>query len=122
MSKRIGRRRFLEIGGSAACIAGLGGVRTALADERLTGGAPHAEKLGWRLAIQAWSFNHYSLYEAIEKMNIVDLRDVALRESAVRLARIGKVQTAYDIAETIRAWSASLTMELSIDMTRRLMP
>jgi sugar phosphate isomerase/epimerase len=30
-------------------------------------GAPHAEKLGWRLGCQAYSFNHYTFYEAVDK-------------------------------------------------------
>jgi len=74
MSSRIDRRRFLEIGGSVALGAGLGGAALARAAEKLTGGAPHAEKLGWRLSIQAWSFNHYSFYEAIEKTSLLNLR------------------------------------------------
>lgn len=30
-------------------------------------GAPAAEKLGWRLGVQAWSFNRFTFYEAIDK-------------------------------------------------------
>ena len=74
MSNHIDRRRFLEVGGSVALGLGLGSTSIARAADKLTGGAPHAEKLGWRLAIQAWSFNHYSFSEAIEKTNRLNLR------------------------------------------------
>lgn len=74
MSNQIDRRRFLEVGGSVALGLGLGSTSIARAADKLTGGAPHAEKLGWRLAIQAWSFNHYSFSEAIEKTNRLNLR------------------------------------------------
>jgi sugar phosphate isomerase/epimerase len=36
-----------------------------LADQ--ANGAPHAEKLGWRLGCQAWTFNRFTFYEAMDK-------------------------------------------------------
>jgi sugar phosphate isomerase/epimerase len=39
---------------------------TLLADPPAKG-APHAEKLGWRLGCQAYSFNRFTFYEAIDK-------------------------------------------------------
>jgi len=62
------RRRFLAaVGGAALGTAGRGRTATALAAGKLAGGAPHAEKLGWRLGCQAYTFNRYTFYEAIEK-------------------------------------------------------
>jgi len=37
-------------------------------------GAPNAEKLGWRLAIQAWSFKEFTLFEAIDKTASLGLK------------------------------------------------
>ncbi len=74
MSMRVDRRRFLELGGTVAVGLGLGGPAAVWAAEKLTAGAPHAEKLGWHLGIQAWSFNRYSFFEAIEKTNQLNLR------------------------------------------------
>ena len=46
-------------------MAGLGGSRLLAAE--LAHGAPNAEKLGWRLGCQMWSFNRYTLFEGIDK-------------------------------------------------------
>jgi sugar phosphate isomerase/epimerase len=37
-------------------------------------GAPNAEKLGWRLGCQAYSFNHFSFFEAVDKNASVGLK------------------------------------------------
>lgn len=42
--------------------------------EKLADGAPNAEKLGWRLACQAYSFNRFTFYEAVEKTASLGLR------------------------------------------------
>ena len=33
----------------------------------LPAGTPNAEKLGWRLACQAYSFNRFTFFEAVDK-------------------------------------------------------
>jgi len=66
MNHSIGRRGFLKAG--AALGAGIGlvgmGSRPLWA---AAAGAPNAEKIGWRLACQAYSFNQYTFFEAIDK-------------------------------------------------------
>ncbi len=67
MSSSIHRRSFLQTAGAAAGLA-----LVSLRGSRALGfapaaGAPHAEKLGWRLGCQAYSFNRYTFYEAIDK-------------------------------------------------------
>jgi sugar phosphate isomerase/epimerase len=37
-------------------------------------GAPNAEKLGWRLACQAYSFNHFTFFEAVDKTASLGLK------------------------------------------------
>jgi sugar phosphate isomerase/epimerase len=68
MHNLIDRRDFLRT--TAALGAGLGlttwGGARLLADP-IAKGAPCAEKLGWRLGCQAYSFNKFTFYEAIDK-------------------------------------------------------
>src|SRR5262245_58869867 len=59
------RRRFLQAT-SALTAGAMLKLPLARADEA-TKGAPHAEKLGWRLGCQAWTFNKFTLFEAIDK-------------------------------------------------------
>ncbi len=62
------RRTFLKTTGAVGAgigLAGLGGSRLLAAE--LAHGAPNAEKLGWRLGCQMWSFNRYTLFEGIDK-------------------------------------------------------
>ncbi len=37
-------------------------------------GAPNAEKLGWRLGCQAYSFNHFTFFEAVDKTASLGLK------------------------------------------------
>src|SRR5947209_10094209 len=63
----MNRRTFLQAAGALTAGAGaLGMARPSLwaAESK---GAPHAERLGWRLGCQAWTFNRFSFYEAIDK-------------------------------------------------------
>jgi sugar phosphate isomerase/epimerase len=67
MSYPLDRRSLLKAGavmGAGIGLAGVGGVAAAF---EAPAGAPHAEKLGWRLGCQAWSFNRYTFFEAIDK-------------------------------------------------------
>jgi len=50
----------------------LGGAR--LTAEEVAQGAPNAEKLGWRLGMQAWTFHHATLFEAIDNTASLGLR------------------------------------------------
>jgi len=72
------RRRAFLMGSSALAIGAMipwrFGVLNAATVEKLAEGAPHAEKLGWRLGCQAYSFNRFTFYEAVEKTAAVGLR------------------------------------------------
>lgn len=68
MKTSIDRRTFLKAAGTVSVSLALTAERglKGLAGE--TGkGAPHAEKLGWRLGCQAYSFNRFTFYEALDK-------------------------------------------------------
>ncbi|MCL4202305.1 MAG: sugar phosphate isomerase/epimerase [Pirellulaceae bacterium] len=69
MSSMLDRRHFLKTATAAA--AGLALVPQGSRDlfaQQLADGAPNAEKLGWRLGCQAYSFNRFTFYEAIDKV------------------------------------------------------
>ena len=64
----IDRRGFLKATGAlgaGVCMTGLTGSRLLAADPAK--GAPNAEKLGWRLGCQAYSFNRFTFFDAIDK-------------------------------------------------------
>jgi len=68
MKSPISRRSFLKttsVLGAGIGLAGLGSSPVLAA--AAAHGAPHAEKLGWHLAIQAWSFNKFTFSEAVDK-------------------------------------------------------
>jgi sugar phosphate isomerase/epimerase len=68
MNSSASRRDFLKAGaavGAGLGLVGLGGqpLWAAAAGP----GAPHAEKLGWRLGCQSYSFNRFTFFESIDK-------------------------------------------------------
>ena len=68
MKSRIHRRNFLKTTGALGAgigLVGLGGSDLLAAE--LANGAPNAEKLGWHLGCQTWTFREFSLFEAIDK-------------------------------------------------------
>ena len=78
MKQRIPRRSFLQATGALAAGFAFGttGRGTLWAAESLPNGAPHAEKLGWRLGCQAYTFNRYTFAETIDKLASLGLRYV----------------------------------------------
>jgi sugar phosphate isomerase/epimerase len=68
MKNTIHRRDFLKTTAAAVAGVGLAGIRgSRLSAAPLAQGAPNAEKLGWRLGCQAYSFNRFTFCEALEK-------------------------------------------------------
>lgn len=43
-------------------------------DELYTGGAPHAESIGWKLGCQAYTFNRFTFFDAIDKVAKIGLK------------------------------------------------
>jgi len=77
MKNSIDRRHFLKTTGVLTAGVSLAGWSSAArADEKLADGAPHAEKLGWRLGCQAYSFNRFTFHEALDKIAAVGLHYV----------------------------------------------
>ncbi len=69
MYHSLDRRNFLKAGAVLGAGLGLSGLGGAAAAEEAAAANPHAgaEKLGWRLGCQAWSFNSNTFFEAIDK-------------------------------------------------------
>ena len=67
MNNVVHRRQFLQTTGTLAAGFSALSLGRSLAAETAAG-APHAEKLGWRLGCQAYSFRLFTFYEAIEKI------------------------------------------------------
>jgi sugar phosphate isomerase/epimerase len=75
MKSALNRRSFLtttSMLGAGIGFASLDG--SPLLAAALAKGAPHAEKLGWRLGPQAYSFNRFTFSEAVDKAASLGLR------------------------------------------------
>jgi len=77
--EKIDRRHFLKSTGAITLGIGLMGKMalnswSAEIASEIAKGAPNAEKLGWRLGCQAWSFNKFTLFEAIDKTASLGLK------------------------------------------------
>jgi sugar phosphate isomerase/epimerase len=75
MNSRLDRRSFLRTTGMLTAAVGLSGLDVGGAGAAETAkGAPNAEKLGWRLGCQAYSFNQFTFFEAVDKNASIGLR------------------------------------------------
>ena len=79
MEKNIDRRHFLKTTGAISVGIGLIGqgasnLWSAEIASEVPKGAPNAEKLGWRLGCQAYSFKNFTLFEAIDKTASLGLK------------------------------------------------
>ena len=76
MKNRMDRRSFLTTAG--ALTAGMGFAGRGILAAETAKGAPNAEKLGWRLGCQAYSFNRFTFEEAIDKIVSLGLHYVEM--------------------------------------------
>ena len=75
MKHVVDRRRFLRTTGGLAEGVALGGLgHSHLLAGGLASGAPNAEKLGWRLACQMYTFNRFTFYESLGKVASLGLK------------------------------------------------
>ncbi len=77
MNQKCSRRRFLKHTAITTAAASLAPavVRAAAPAAQ---GAPHAEKIGWRLGCQAYSFNRFTFVEALDKIASLGLHYVEM--------------------------------------------
>ena len=74
MSQKFDRRDFLKTTGAIGLGLGLLGHPPILFADDAVRGAPHAEKIGWRLGCQAYSFNRFTFFEAVDKTASLGLK------------------------------------------------
>lgn len=79
MSATMDRREFLRQGGLAAgtVAAGIWGGR-ALGAQQVQISTPWAEKLGWKMAVQLYTYRRFPFYEALEKIAALGVRHVEI--------------------------------------------
>jgi sugar phosphate isomerase/epimerase len=64
----MNRRGFLQASTAMTAAVGVNRLGAWVSGaEPLAKGAPNAEKLGWRLGCQAWSFNETTFYDAVDR-------------------------------------------------------
>jgi sugar phosphate isomerase/epimerase len=79
MKNLFDRRDFLRTTGALGAGIGLLSLgHSRLMAAPLAQGAPNAEKLGWRLGCQAYSFNRFTFYEALDKIASLGLHYVEM--------------------------------------------
>jgi sugar phosphate isomerase/epimerase len=71
----MNRRTFLQATGVLTVASGLSELSQSVAwAEEKASKTPNADTLGWRLGCQAWTFNRFTLFEAIDKTAELGLR------------------------------------------------
>jgi len=101
MSRNLfGRRDFLKTTGAIGLGLGLCAHGPVIFADEAAKGAPNAEKLGWRLGCQAYSFNRFSFFEAVDKTASLGLKYIEAypgqRMSKDRAEGIGEKLSADD--------------------------
>lgn len=70
----ITRRQWLKSATRAAGACALGSFSLRAEEALYTGGAPNAEKLGWRIGVQLYSFHTITFQEAVQKAASIGLK------------------------------------------------
>jgi sugar phosphate isomerase/epimerase len=78
MQPPIDRRSFLKAGAATAAGVSLTGLagRRLLAAQTVKTATPNAEKLGWLLCVQLYTFRRFPFYEALDKIASLGVRCV----------------------------------------------
>ena len=107
MKHGTNRRSFLKSAG--VCVAGVGltGLgRSRLLAAELARGAANAEKIGWRLGCETWSFRHLTFFEAIDTTASLGLHysRPSRAKSSAKTARM--CSSAVNCRPTQKNWSS----------------
>lgn len=113
--KEANRRDFVLAIGSAAAGLYLAGTKGACA-QTLAEGAPNAEKLGWRLGCQAYTFNRFSFFEALDKIKQLGLRYVEMYPGQRLSPDRPDVRTSETMSPAVREELKARLKELDIQL------
>jgi sugar phosphate isomerase/epimerase len=109
----MNRRDFLRTTGAVGAGMGLTLLsnNSCLSAAELAKGAPNAEKLGWRLGCQAYTFNRFTFFEAVDKTASLGLHCIEAypgqRISKDLPAAMGADMSAADRKEVLKKLSDS---------------
>jgi sugar phosphate isomerase/epimerase len=118
MNLRLDRRAFLRTGGTAVAGLTLTGMTgpIARADVAPRGGASHAEKLGWHLGCQAYTFRRFTFREAVKKIASLGLHYVEAYPGQKFSSEQPDVQMRPDMSPAARAEVKKLLAETGVKM------
>jgi sugar phosphate isomerase/epimerase len=103
MRNLIDRRDFLRTAGALGAGIGMTGLgASGLLAAPLAKGAPNAEKLGWRLGCQAYSFNRFTFSEAVEKVASLGLHYVEMYPGQKLAPKTPKITTGESLSPEVR--------------------
>jgi sugar phosphate isomerase/epimerase len=103
MRSRIDRRVFLKTTGALGAGLALAGVPgAALSAEAARCSSPAAEKLGWRLAAQLYTFRRFPFYEALDMIAALGITSVEPCFFLKLCSKRPKLTTGPDLAPEVR--------------------
>jgi sugar phosphate isomerase/epimerase len=86
-------KRFAYVALAAMIIAGGAFAQ----DEIYSGGTPDAEALGWNLGCQSYSFNHFTFFESLNKIQSMGLTYVEAYPGQILSTDLGDVKMGHDM-------------------------
>lgn len=117
MKKTIHRRTFLQSAGTLAATAGLAQLgNSRLWAEQLANGAPHAEKLGWRLGCQAYSFRIFTFQQALDKIQSLGLHYVEMYPGQTLSDEAAGVRTNESMSGKVRKQVKKMLADAGINL------
>ena len=117
MTKTIDRRDFLKFAGAVGVGVALpGSSNSRLFAAPAAKGAPNAEKLGWRLGCQAYSFNRFTFYEALDKIASLGLHCVEMYPGQRLSKEQPDVRTSESMSAEVRQQVKKKLAEMKIDL------
>ncbi|HOZ45625.1 MAG TPA: sugar phosphate isomerase/epimerase [Candidatus Hydrogenedentes bacterium] len=71
----------------------------AMAQDKVANGAPNAEKLGWRVGCQAYSFNRFTFFEAVDKSVSMGLKVIEAYPGQTLSADHSDIKVGHDMSD-----------------------
>ncbi|MBT3291933.1 MAG: TIM barrel protein, partial [Victivallales bacterium] len=73
-------------------------VYRAATPRKLADGAPTAEKLGWRMSIECWSFRNFTFFESVDKASRMGVKYLEMFPGQTVAKELGDVKTNQDMS------------------------
>ncbi|MBT3292163.1 MAG: sugar phosphate isomerase/epimerase, partial [Victivallales bacterium] len=69
---------------------------------KLADGAPTAEKLGWRMSIECWSFRNFTFFESVDKASRMGVKYLEMFPGQTVAKELGEVKTNQDMSPDVQ--------------------